>query len=232
MHSMRTKRMVRLLGGLVGLTVLGVAVGLAGVQAQEAQEKKEPPPGWKMRLDRPDADASGVAFRTMAPGWHITTGPACILWHPEKTAKGSYHIVSETFLFDPGTRREGYGIFFGGQNLEAENQSYTYFLIRRDGRFLIKKRKGSDTEVVTDWTEHPAITKHAGGEGTAKNLLEVDVGDSEVAFFVNDQKVAGLPRAQLQTDGIVGLRINHALNVHVTNLEVMTEMKVGSTPGR
>ena len=75
---------------------------------------------------------------------------------------------------------------------------------------------------MRDWTEHPAIVSWEGrGEGaTAKNVLAIEVRGDEVAFFVNDQEVARVPRADVDTDGIVGLRVNHGLNLHVTSLDV------------
>ncbi len=183
-----------------------------------AAQDTERPTGWKVRFDRPAPD-SAVYFVSMEPGWHITTGPAGIFYDAERKVEGNYRLSSEVFLF-PGERREGFGVFVGGQNLASESQSYLYFLIRKDGRFLIKRRQGKETEVITPWTEHSAIVKHEGGEGTAKNVLSVECGSEYVDFFVNDQKVASLPRAELEVEGIVGLRINHGLNVHVTDLSI------------
>ncbi len=37
---------------------------------------------------------------------------------------------------------------------------------------------------------------------------------------MNGEKVASLPRGQLNVDGIVGLRVNHGLDVHVSELSV------------
>jgi hypothetical protein len=203
--------------------ILAAVILLAAGAAPQGQGKEGIPEGWKVRYDQAGAEhgpGGPVKFWTMPPGWHVTTGPACILYNPATTAKGNYRIESESFLFDPGQRREAYGIFFGGKNLEAESLSYSYFLIRRDGRFLVKQREGGQTREIVPWTEHPAIVKHEGGEKTAKNVLAVEIGAAAVDFFVNGQKVSSLPRAQLSTEGVVGLRINHSLNVHVTSLNV------------
>ena len=188
-----------------------VATPLAG-------QEYERPANWKVRFDRPAPD-SDLNFVTMEPGWHITTGPAGILYDPERKAAGDYVLRSEIHLF-PGERREGFGVFVGGQNLDSESQSYTYFLIRKDGRFLIKRRRGAETEVLTPWTEHAAILKHDGGEDTVKNVLGIECAAEMVHFLVNDERVSSLPRAELEVDGVVGLRINHGLNVHVTELTI------------
>lgn len=181
------------------------------------------PAGWKVRTDRANESPTEIVFVDMAPGWHLTTGPAAILYNPDTTASGNYRIESESFLFDPGTRNEAYGVFFGGRDLEGAGQAYTYFLIRRSGDYLVKRRAGAETPVVVDWTPHPAILKYdAKGEAasTAKNVLAVEVGPEAVRFLVNGQPVTTLQRSDVDTDGVVGLRLNHSLNLHVTTLKL------------
>jgi hypothetical protein len=195
-----------------------LTLALAFFASPLAAQDLERPAHWKVRFDRPAPDTA-IYFVTMPPGWHITTGPAAILYDPAQTAQGEYRVQSEIFLF-PGERREGFGLFIGGADLEAADQSYLYFLIRKDGRFLVKHRAGSETHVIIPWTEHAAIVKHDGGDGTAKNVLAIECGSEQVRFFVNDEQVAWLPRSEMDVDGIVGLRVNHRLNVHVTDLTV------------
>lgn len=184
------------------------------------------PSGWEARLDHPDRGArEDIAFQTMEPGWHITTGPAAVLYDPGKTGTGTYQVEAEVFLFDPGERREGYGVFIGGQDLQGAGQRYTYFLLRRDGRFLIKRRDGESTPTVQDWTEHPAIVsweEREEGAETVKNVIVVDVGADEVVFTVNGEEVARQSREALDTEGVVGLRVNHSLDLHVARLDVRT----------
>lgn len=184
-----------------------------------AQEKElTRPPDWVVRFDRPAADTA-IYFVDMPPGWHVTTGPAAILYHPDNTAKGSYRLESEIYLF-PGERAEGFGVFIGGTDLAGPGQGYTYFLLRKDGQFLVKERRGEETTTLIPWTASDAIVPHDGGEGTAKNVIEIQVGPTDVGLFVNGKEVGRLERSGLQTDGVFGLRINHRLNVHVTTLTV------------
>jgi hypothetical protein len=177
--------------------------------------------GWHARLDR--AAAEGPEFTTMPPGWHVTTGPSGIIYHPDRTASGNYRVESKIFLFDPGTRREAFGIFIGGQDLDGEAQRYTYFVVRQDGQYLIKQRHGAETSVVHDWTPAPAVVswaKRGEGSATAENTLAIEVGATAVVFSANGVELARVPRAQLDTEGIVGLRVNHGLNLHVASLDV------------
>ena len=187
------------------------------------------PESWKVRLDRPnpdivigaEADSSDIFFVNMTPGWHITTGPAAIFYHPDMVAKKNYTLESTMYLFDPRERREAYGMFMGGQNMEGDDIVYDYFLLRNSGEFLIKRRTGSETSILQDWTASEAVNMFGPDtESSVENRLRVDVGEQEVAFSVNGTEVASVPRDQVMTDGIAGLRINHALNVHVSDLKV------------
>lgn len=188
------------------------------------------PPTWTVRLDRPDpdatigadAEAADIFFVNMTPGWHITAGPAAIYYHPASTAEGTYRAETLIHLFDPQGRNEAYGILIGGRDLDGDAIAYDYFLLRDSGEFLIKRRAGEETSTLHAWTKHDAIETFAASDGTASNRLAVEVGAETVTFFVNDAEVARLPRAEVHTDGIVGLRINHALNVHVEDLRVTT----------
>ncbi len=187
------------------------------------------PETWKVRLDRPDpeavigadSDSADVFFVNMTPGWHITTGPAGIFYHPDAVVEGNYTLEATIHLFDPGERREAYGVFMGGQNLEGDDISYDYFLLRNTGETLIKRRTGAETSVIRDWTASEAVgTFGPDTESSVKNHLLVNVGSETVTFSVNGTEVASTPRDQVMTDGVVGLRINHALNVHVSDLKV------------
>ncbi len=203
-------------------TLAAAAASLAG--AASAQDALDPPAlefpeGWQVRFDRDGASADDLYLVAMPPGLHVTTGPAVIAWHPDSAASGDFRIESETFLFDPEERREGFGFFVGGSGLDGPNQSYTYFLLRDGGEFLVKRRDGEETAVVAGWTAHPAIESWADKSGsTAKNVLALEAEAEELRFFVNGEQVWRGERGNLPTDGIFGLRVNHGLNLHVTTI--------------
>ncbi len=187
------------------------------------------PPYWKTRFDSEDpaitvgsdGETSDVFFVSMVPGWHITTGPAGIFYHPASTASGVFTAHATIHLFDPAGRNEAFGLFFGGEDLETANQSYEYFLIRNSGEYLIKRRIGSETQLIQDWTPSDAIVRYTDPEVfSVPNTLAVSVGAQEVRFLINDVEVASYPSAELASDGIVGLRVNHALNLHVSEFGV------------
>ena len=170
------------------------------------------PAGWSMRLDRDGAPATGLSFTKMGSGWHATTGPAAVFYNPKTTATGTY-VVDATFTQTKApAHAEAYGIVFGGSKLETPQQSYYYYVVRGDGQYLLKHRAGSEVHTLQDWTPHAALKK-ADAAGKATNALRVQVGADSVRFFANGTQVKALPK--VTADGIVGLRVNHNLDVHV-----------------
>ena len=53
-----------------------------------------------------------------------------------------------------------------------------------------------------------------------RNVLAAEVMNDEVRFFVNDREVTRIARNGLSLDGVVGLRVNHGLNLHIARLDV------------
>ena len=196
--------------------------GMAGMKHDDADKKVEGggklPAGWAARTDR-DAPVSGVKFVKMGEGWHVTSGPAAVYYREADKASGNYK-VSASFSAGKGQYPEGYGLVIGGSDLAGANQQYTYFLVRQDGKFLIKQRKGSSTSNVTsDWTDNAAV-KQPGADGKATNELAVAVNGGKASFTVNGKEVYSTDASKIDTNGIVGLRVNHNLDVHVAGFAV------------
>ena len=180
--------------------------------------------GWTGRIDPQAAKAgrniSEAKFVSMGPGFHVTAGPAAIYWNAANTAKGNYTVTSTFTQTKAAAHPEGYGIIFSGQNLEAANQSYFYFVVRQDGKYLINHRANDSTvHKLVDWTANPAV-KAIDANGKATNTLSVVAGTDKVSFLVNGVEVNSLPRSQVEASGIVGLRVNHNLDVHVDGLSI------------
>jgi hypothetical protein len=177
------------------------------------------PAGWASRTDEKGKEGE-VKFVVMDKGYHVTLGPATILWRATDKVEGPFHSVALITQTKPSEHAEGYGIFVGGQNLTGEGEKYTYFLIRQDGKFLIKRRDGANTTSITStWTAHPAIVRpNVAGEAT--NRLEVSIGKNRLAFAVNGKEVYTADPRLIDGTGIVGLRVNHNLDLHVDEFTV------------
>ncbi len=216
--------MKRLLTALC-LVTLSLTVALAYSPAQRqgdpdvAVRGGKLPAGWQMRLDDPRAKADAVSFMPMSGGFHVMTGPAGIFYQPDQTKSGTYAVSATFTQMMPSAHPEAYGLFIGGSDLQGPNQKYTYFLIQQDGTFLLKRRAGAATPMIQDWKADGAVKKTEGKtQGT--NTLTVSVTPDKVRFLVNGTEVGSAAPSQMDAGGIVGLRINHNLNVHVASFNV------------
>ncbi len=108
----------------------------------------------------------------------------------------------------------------GGTDLDGDDQRYLYFLIRNTGEFLIKERIGSETEVIQNWTASDSINMYSEDmeDSSAQNILSVSVSGSDITFSINDMKVATVPAREYPTNGLYGLRVNHSINLHISDL--------------
>jgi hypothetical protein len=182
------------------------------------------PPGLKMRVDRstnaqdPD-DNPELKVVTAGKGFRVTGGPAGVFWNPSNTATGNYTVRATFTLMKPSNHTNYYGLVFGGSALDGAAQAYTYFTVAQNGRFLIKQRSGDSSPTLQQATANAAVkTPDANGQST--NTLEVRVAADNVSFVVNDTVVHTMPRSALKTDGIVGVRVNHMLDVQVDGFAV------------
>jgi len=180
----------------------------SGASAVPTPAAQPPAPSAAAQAWRSNPD-SGVTV-TQGEVTTIEVGPHVILW-PEGAAElAPPYSVRASLRKRAGGLHEGYGLISGGTGLDGAQaaQRYSYFLVRGDGSFLIKRRDGAQTPVVRDWTRHPDIARDANGEGRP-NDLEVRVGADSVTFLVNGGTVATVPAAELAVRGRAGLRVSH-----------------------
>ncbi len=175
--------------------------------------------GWSVRAD----SGAGTDNKLMVDGgtYHLVMGgpPSNngTFYNPAWTAKGN-HTFSATFTQNAkATHPTSYGLVIGGSNLGAENQMYSYFLVRQAGEFYVANRMGATVTAVVPWTANKAI-KPEGADGKQTNTLTVQVAGAEVIFSVNGTEVTRQPAAGLHVDGMYGFRVGHRLDVTVTNV--------------
>jgi hypothetical protein len=203
---------------------LRLAAGLVLTSTVLAAGQKTPA-DWKWRTDTPgsvteslDRKGDAMTFVAMPPGWHVTTGPAALLYHPDYQTRNTenFSVEAEIFLFE-GTSQDEYGIFIAGKNLTpAERPSYLAFVARRDGMGMIRRGTG---EPIVAWKANDAILPHPGKE-TVKNILRVEAGPTDIVFSANGKEVARVPREGLNLDGNFGFRLGKDINVHAARLDV------------
>ena len=186
------------------------------------------PAGLKVRVDA-STDASDpdntpeLKVTAMGKGFHVVGGPAGSFWDPKNAVTGNYTVKATFNLMEPSNHTNYYGLVFGGSDLEGAAQAYNYFIVAQNGQFQIRTRKGAQASSV-----HPAgrggaaneAIKRPGPDGKSTNVLEVRVAGDTISYVVNGTVVHTMPKTALKTDGLVGVRVNHVLNVHVDGFEV------------
>ena len=189
----------------------------AGVSAQDLAV-------WDVRFDDAASGPGGFQMTEAAGGWTIVTGAngAGVTWRLADQQEGGDFTVAATMeeRQAPADHAEGYGLMVGGQNLQDPDQRYTYFLVRGTGHYLIKRRDGAETPTLRDWTASEAVRKVTAQNGSASNTLEIRAAQDTTRFFVNGTQVDALPTETVQPYGFTGLRVNHSLNVAVTDYRV------------
>ncbi len=203
------------------LTSLALVSLLAvpGISAQDHADRAVAdggalPQGWEARTDR-GTDLGNVSFTADGSALHIVLGPRTIFYRTTDSAEGTYSVTATFAEASVSGHAEAFGIIIGGNDLQDQNQVYSYFLIRGNGQYLVKKRHGSTTSSVSgSWTAHDAINELSGGDRT-NNTLVVEVGTNEVRFLINGAVVFSAPSSDLDTNGMVGLRANHNIDLVV-----------------
>ena len=117
------------------------------------------PSGYTAVTDDSTAKLTSVRYAMTGGNWDVTTGPAHIIYAAKDTARGTYTATATFGQLEAPRHPEAYGIIVGGKDLESPNRTYTYFLVRGNGMFLVKTRQGKDTKDVIAWTANPAVPK-------------------------------------------------------------------------
>jgi hypothetical protein len=180
------------------------------------------PAGWSARPDPDGGAIDNIKVVTMGADYHLTLGTSAIVYRQADSGKGPFHAVATFNQTRPsGEHPEGYGLFFGGRALDGADQRYVYFLVRADGQYLIKRRVGDEVTEVTPWTAHTAINQ-LDAKGQATNLLAIEAkpNAAKVLFTVNGQAVDSMTVTADDMNGVVGVRANHDLDLHLAGFAV------------
>ena len=200
-----------------------LALGGSGtpLESQSMDLLSRPLSDWDLRLDR---EGGGVppSAESEEEGLRILTGAAGVFYLPDVELAGSYEIEVTFTQFDPGGRREGYGLIVGGRDLATAEQAYIYFLFRQDGQTLVKQRLGERTPVIRDWAETEALARwddRPQSDDTITNVMKVSVKDGQATWYVNGEQDFSHEVADT-ADGLVGIRVNHGVHIRVDDFRV------------
>jgi hypothetical protein len=187
------------------------------------------PPNWTLRFDPPSAAGPGgkspseIRFETAGSGFHVVSGPAAIYYNTKDVGSGEF-AVTATFAQQKDLGHEVAGLFIGGSNLQESSQDYVYFVVRpQDGTAMISHRAGNAApKALKPFFSNAAINKQ-DATGRATNALLIHVAKDTVHFVANGQLVAAIAKSDLgggKTDGLVGLRVNHNMDLQISGYKL------------
>jgi hypothetical protein len=218
---MRTRRFFN--AGLFAAVIASPLAAQGGMGGMDSTNKivgsGKLPDGWLLRWDAGTPSITEIEMKQMGTSLHFRSGPAAIYWNTKDVATGSY-TVSATFNQKMSMKQEAYGIFVGGSNLPDPTQDYLYFVIKPvDGTFLINHRAGNAApKAIVALTSEASINKDAAGTGAATNAIAIRMAKDSVHFYINGKGVRTFAKTALDgaaTQGLVGLRVNHNLDITV-----------------
>src|SRR3989442_8672738 len=127
---MRSTRLL-LAAPLVGLASTGWLARLPAQADPDAKVKGGGafPAGWHVRTDKNKSTAD-VKFVRAGGGFHVTVGPAVVLWRGADRATGSYTVAATFTQTKNPQHPEGEGLIIGGSRLRDARDPPTYFLVR------------------------------------------------------------------------------------------------------
>lgn len=179
---------------------------------------------WSIRMDSTE-DVNKPDRFELVPGGGIAVkgGGNATLWRPDVPMTAPYRLSIRVKATNLGLHPHGAGLVFGGNNVDNDNQVYSYFLVRGDGQFLIKTREGGDTTDICLWGEHPAIRREGETDGIAINVLAVEVGAEATRFLINGTQVHEATNTELHTNGSYGARLVHDLDVRFDEITIAAQ---------
>ena len=181
------------------------------------------PKGWRWHTDHPatlvtesGATDSTLYFVTMPPGWHVTTGPATLLFNPAHTASDRFSLEAGIYLF-PDAGEAEYGLFTGGEHGLA-------FVLRADGSSAVHRLDEASGEWLVPWAGRPGPLQQA--DQPVFNVLRVDASPHSLTFVVNDSTLATIPRTDGLAEGRFGFRVGSGMNLHIKSLDYTQHLAV------
>jgi hypothetical protein len=164
----------------------------------------------------------------------INAGPAGIYWNPAHRGTGDFTVkatFAETNYLKHSNHAHPYGVFIGGTALDTPKPAMLYCSAYGNGNFIVRGFSPTSPNGIFQLsgrrgTPHEAIRK-AGEDATVTQEIALSVRGGNVECAVNGTVVGTYPVADAigdgkltTTDGLVGIRVGHNLDVAVTGFGI------------
>ena len=231
----------------VSVATIALAVGVlaSSVDARQGDPDRVVPgggitgAGWKGNVIDAGSLKQGRSIndsKFVASGSTITinAGPNNIYWNTAHVGNGDFTAkatFAESNHLKHSNHPHPYGLFIGGKDLDTPKATLLYCSAYGNGTFIMRGFAPDATNGIfrlggNRGTANEAIRK-AGPDGTVTQDISLSVRGGNITCNINGTDVATYPVTDVvgagklpSTDGIVGLRICHNMDVVVTGLTI------------
>jgi hypothetical protein len=120
-----------------------------------------------------------------------------------------------------------YGVFIGGSNLDNDKATALYCAAYGRGTFIVRGFGPGTFQVNGRGTASDAVHKAAGRGEQVEQTIALQVKGDSVSCLINGTSVGTYPKSDVvgagkltSTDGIVGIRVAHNVDVNVKDFKV------------
>ena len=186
--------------------------------------------GWQGRPDKGTGTVNDASLAMKGSDIEIHTGPAMLYWNPANKGTGDF-TVSATFnepkYQSSNDHPHPYGVFIGGNNLDTDNASALYCAAYGRGTFIVRGFGPAPFQINGRGAANDAIHKAAGPGQPVEQTIAMSVKGDNVTCTINGTVVGTYPKSEVvgagkltSTDGIVGIRVAHNVDVNVKDFKV------------
>ncbi len=186
--------------------------------------------GWQGRPDPGTGAVNDSSLDVKGTDLEIHTGPAMLYWNPANKGAGDF-TVSATFTepkyMSSNDHPHPYGVFIGGSNLDKDNINALYCAAYGRGTFIIREFAPAGVNLNGRGAPADSIHKAAGKGESVDQTIALSVKGDSVSCSINGTVVGTWPKTDITgagkiatTDGIVGIRVAHNVDVNVKDFKV------------
>jgi len=186
--------------------------------------------GWQGRPDPGTGAVTDSSLDVKGSDFEIHTGPAMLYWNPANKATGDF-TVSATFTepkyMSSNNHPHPYGVFIGGSNLDNDKITALYCAAYGRGTFIVRGFGPAAFQVNGRGGANDAVHKAGAPGESVEQTIALSVKGDNVSCSINGTVVGTYPKSEVvgagkltTTDGIVGVRVAHNVDVNVKDFKI------------
>jgi hypothetical protein len=186
--------------------------------------------GWQGRPDAGTGVVNDASLDVKGSDIEIHTGPAMLYWNPANKGTGDFTVTAtftEPKYMSSNDHPHPYGVFIGGSNLDNDKATALYCAAYGRGTFIVRGFGPAPFQVNGRGAANDAVHKAAGRGEQVEQTIAMSVKGDSVTCSVNGTVVGTYPKTDVvgagkltSTDGIVGIRVAHNVDVNVKDFKV------------